>query len=166
MTEESFKNQPGQLSLSLRCVSSISTQKQDDAHTIETHHQKDSVHFSYGSLFFSGIYSIIHLFQNLKKIISILKSSSKSNLDIRPILKQLQLLHPWFCPFWIGFHKASLWAFGFVIELHIVSPYHNYNTYLQKSACVALDLIYYFVEVCMAIINGKINTQLIRSKMK
>ena len=61
MTEESFKNQPGQLSLSLRCVSSISTQKQDDAHTIETHHQKDSVHFSYGSLFFSGIYAIIHL---------------------------------------------------------------------------------------------------------
>ena len=53
MTKESFRDQPGQLSLTLRCASSISTQNQD-AHTIETHHQKDIEHFSYGSLFYSG----------------------------------------------------------------------------------------------------------------
>ena len=53
VTKESFRDQPGQLSLTLRCASSISTQNQD-AHTIETHHQKDIEHFSRGSLFYSG----------------------------------------------------------------------------------------------------------------
>ena len=55
VTEKSFLNQPGQLSLGLRCVSSIFTQNQK-AHTVESKqlHTKDSKHFSYGSMLYSG----------------------------------------------------------------------------------------------------------------
>jgi hypothetical protein len=57
VTEATFlnQNQPGELSLKLRCTSSIAT-ADNEAQTMETHHQKSSVHFSYGSLFFSGNY--------------------------------------------------------------------------------------------------------------
>ena len=59
VTEKSFLNQPGQLSLGLRCVSSIFTQNQK-AHTVESKrlHTKDSKHFSYGSMLYSG--SFLH----------------------------------------------------------------------------------------------------------
>ncbi|XP_059095235.1 uncharacterized protein LOC131890003 [Tigriopus californicus] len=51
VTPKSFPE--NELSISLRCSSSISTVN-SEAQTTETHHQKSSVHFSYGSLFASG----------------------------------------------------------------------------------------------------------------
>eukprot|EP00095_Tigriopus_kingsejongensis_P002658 maker-scaffold439_size171548-snap-gene-0.26 protein:Tk02658 transcript:maker-scaffold439_size171548-snap-gene-0.26-mRNA-1 annotation:"AGAP007933-PA" len=50
VTPRSFPD--NELSISLRCSSSISTVN-SEAQTTETHHQKSSVHFSYGSLFAS-----------------------------------------------------------------------------------------------------------------
>lgn len=59
------------LSLILSCSSSVSTLK-SDLLTSETHHQKESVHFSYGSLFFSGESRLFNLrltFQLNQKIL-------------------------------------------------------------------------------------------------
>ena len=49
VTQHSFPKK-NELSLMLRCSSSVSTVN-SEAQTTETHHQKSSVHFSYGSLF-------------------------------------------------------------------------------------------------------------------
>jgi hypothetical protein len=51
VTARSFPE--NELSLTLRCSSSVATVN-TEAQTTETHHQKSSVHFSYGSLFRAG----------------------------------------------------------------------------------------------------------------
>lgn len=53
VTQASFLNEPGNLSLRLKCVSSVST-SDPDSRSIETHHREESTHFSLGSLFHSG----------------------------------------------------------------------------------------------------------------
>ena len=55
VTEATFRQQPGPLSLTLKCVSSIST-TDDKSRFTETHHRKESLHYSLGSLFNSGDY--------------------------------------------------------------------------------------------------------------
>ena len=55
VTEATFRQQRGSLGLALKCVSSISTTDEKSRFT-ETHHRKESVHSSFGSLFSAGIY--------------------------------------------------------------------------------------------------------------
>ena len=55
VTEAAFRQQRGSLGLALKCVSSISTTDEKSRFT-ETHHRKESVHSSFGSLFSAGIY--------------------------------------------------------------------------------------------------------------
>ena len=59
VTPRSFE--VNQLSISLRCSSSVSTVN-SEAQTTETHHQKSSTHFSYGSLFAGGQCSSINAY--------------------------------------------------------------------------------------------------------
>ena len=56
VTEATFRQQRGSLGLTLKCVSSISTTDEKSKFT-ETHHRKESVHSSFGSLFSAGKYS-------------------------------------------------------------------------------------------------------------
>ena len=49
-SSSSYLSSSSDLSLSLRCSSSVATVN-SEAQTTEEHHQKSSVHFSYGSLF-------------------------------------------------------------------------------------------------------------------
>ena len=53
VTPHTFRNQPGKLSLTLKCVSTISNLDMNPRYT-EGRHQKESTHFSLGSLFNSG----------------------------------------------------------------------------------------------------------------
>ncbi len=60
-SSSSSRSSGGDLTLSLKCSSSVSTVN-TEAQTTETHHQKSSVHFSYGSLVTrSSMYCTIHL---------------------------------------------------------------------------------------------------------
>ncbi len=52
VTARSFRARD-QLSIRLKCSSSVATVN-SEAHTTETHHQKSSEHFSYGSLLAAG----------------------------------------------------------------------------------------------------------------
>jgi len=53
VSQQSFRNQPGKLSLTLKCVSAILKLDNYPRYS-EVRHQKESTHFSIGSLFHSG----------------------------------------------------------------------------------------------------------------
>ena len=53
VSQQSFRNQPGKLSLTLKCVSAISNLDKYPRYS-DVRHQKESTHFSIGSLFHSG----------------------------------------------------------------------------------------------------------------
>ena len=53
VSQQSFRNQPGKLSLTLKCVSAILKLDNYPRYS-DVRHQKESTHFSIGSLFHSG----------------------------------------------------------------------------------------------------------------